>query len=268
MGPFHPLTILRFSISSHDSSTGTTHHPQKHVCFFLHPIQNSAPMSRLLHTFRIVGGATGVAGAGLAAAYKFGDEGTQRSLYFWGNMFPVYLHYRVYQLLDRDLNVIDSDWADKQYLKLHEKYTDRVKNIVYNMRGFYLKNAQVMSTQDDFIPPAYMKWVKDTQDNVPSEFKGQEAREYVREMLREELNLNFDEVFSEWNDAPLGVASIGQVHKAVLRKNGQPVAVKLLVPGIEERFRCDIKTLKSFCELAMPQHVSSFAEVEKQFLTG
>jgi predicted unusual protein kinase regulating ubiquinone biosynthesis (AarF/ABC1/UbiB family) len=54
----------------------------------------------------------------------------------------------------------------------------------------------------------------------------------------------------------------------VLRKTGQAVAVKLLVPGIEERFRSDIKTFKRFCELAMPQHVSAFAEIEKQFLTG
>jgi aarF domain-containing kinase len=218
--------------------------------------------------FKVFGGVTGASLASLGAAYKFGDDGTQRSLTFWGNMFPVYLHYRFYQLIDRDLHIVDSDWADRQYEKLHDKYTDRVKHIVYSMRGFYLKNAQVMSTQDDFIPPAYMKWVKDTQDNVPSEFTGTGAREYVTKMLRQELNVEFDEVYKDWDDVPLGVASIGQVHKAVLRKTGEVVAVKLLVPGIEERFRSDIKTLKTFCELAMPQHASAFDEIEKQFLTG
>ena len=29
-----------------------------------------------------------------------------------------------------------------------------------------------MSIQDDFVPKPYMKWLKDTQDRVPSEFKG------------------------------------------------------------------------------------------------
>jgi aarF domain-containing kinase len=57
------------------------------------------------------------------------------------------------------------------------------------------------------------------------------------------------------------------VHRAILRKTHEVVAVKILVPGIEIRFRSDIQTLRSFCQLAMPQHVSSFAEIEKQFLT-
>jgi predicted unusual protein kinase regulating ubiquinone biosynthesis (AarF/ABC1/UbiB family) len=48
---------------------------------------------------------------------------------------------------------------------------------------------------------------------------------------------------------------------------GQYVAVKLLLPNMETKFRSDIYTLKTFCELAMPQHVSSFREIEKQFLT-
>jgi hypothetical protein len=40
------------------------------------------------------------------------------------------------------------------------------------------------------------------------------------------------------------IASIGQVHKAILRKNHEEVAVKILVPGIEQRFRSDIATLR------------------------
>jgi len=219
-------------------------------------------------TLKLVGGTVGAASLGALGAYNFGDEGTKRSMTFWGNIFPAYLHYRTYQLLDRDLGIISSEYADEQYEKLHEKYSDKVKHIVYSMRGFYLKNAQTMSTQDDFVPPAYMKWVKDTQDNVPSEFSGTEAREYVRLMMKEELALDFDDVFSCWCDVPLGVASIGQVHKATLKSSGEVVAVKLLVPGIEDRFRSDIRTLKGFCKLAMPQHVTAFDEIEKQFLTG
>jgi predicted unusual protein kinase regulating ubiquinone biosynthesis (AarF/ABC1/UbiB family) len=61
-----------------------------------------------------------------------------------------------------------------------------------------------MSTQDDFVPKQYMKWVKDTQDNVPSEFEGTAAREYVTKKLREELGLEFNDVFESWDDTPLG----------------------------------------------------------------
>ena len=54
-----------------------------------------------------------------------------------------------------------------------------------------------------------MKWVKDTQDKVPSEFGKGEAKEYLRNKLKEELGLNFDDVFSDFEETPLGVASIG-----------------------------------------------------------
>ena len=51
----------------------------------------------------------------------------------------------------------------------------------------------------------------------------------------------------------VGVASIGEVHKAVLKGTKEVVAVKILVPNIEHKFRADIRTLKSFCQIAMPQ---------------
>jgi len=55
-----------------------------------------------------------------------------------------------------------------------------------------------------------MKWLKDTQDNVPSDFRSNaEAKEYTKRMLLEEQGLQFDEVFSSWEDEPIGVASIG-----------------------------------------------------------
>jgi aarF domain-containing kinase len=212
-------------------------------------------------------GALGFAGGALAVASHY-DPGTKRSLEFWRRIFPIFGHYRIIQLLNRDLKIMNDDVADKKFDELHERYSERVKDITFTMRGFYLKQAQLLSTQDDLVPAPYMTWVKQTQDNVPSNFSGTEAKEYMRLKLKEEQNVDFDELFSSWDDTPLGVASVGQVHKAVLRKTGETVAVKLLIPGMEEVFRSDLKTLKSFCSLAMPQHVSAFDEIEKQFGSG
>jgi predicted unusual protein kinase regulating ubiquinone biosynthesis (AarF/ABC1/UbiB family) len=57
-----------------------------------------------------------------------------------------------------------------------------------------------------------MRWLKDTQDKVPSQFKGTEAREYVTKLCREELHREFDDIFELWEDDPIGVASIGEVY--------------------------------------------------------
>jgi aarF domain-containing kinase len=225
-------------------------------------------MKSVLRPGRVLVATSTVAALVAGNQYVAADEGAQRTFAFWKNMFPVYLHYRYYQFLQRDLHLISEAEADRQYERLHEKYTDRVRDVVFSMRGFYLKQAQLMSTQHDFVPPAYMKWVQKTQDNVPSEFQGQEARQYLQKMLREEQQVDFDDVFASFDDVPLGVASIGQVHRAVLKHNKQEVAVKLLVPGIENKFRSDIRTIQSFCRLAMPQHVTAFDEIEKQFCTG
>lgn len=113
---------------------------------------------------------------------------------FWSTIAPIYAHYRFVQLLNRDLRIMDDEKALKVYNKLHDRYSEPVRILTYKMRGFYLKNAQIMSTQDDFVPKQYMRWVKDTQDNVPSEFKGTEARAYVALKMKEESGMDFDEV--------------------------------------------------------------------------
>jgi len=125
-----------------------------------------------------------------------------------------------------------------------------------------------MSAQDDFVPGAYMTWLKDTQDNVPSEFADyNEAKSYVSHILKSELGKEFDDVFEEFDPEPIGVASIGQVHRAVLRESHQEVAVKVQLPNMERRFRADIATLRMFCKLATPQFLPTFNEIEKQFCT-
>ena len=98
------------------------------------------------------------------------DEGSRRSLQFWSNIFPIFVHYRTVQFLNRDTGILTDQYADEIYDSLHKKYANRVRDITYKMRGFYLKQAQLMSTRNDFVPAAYMEWMKDTQDNVRRNF--------------------------------------------------------------------------------------------------
>ena len=107
--------------------------------------------TRKLFKINLVGAAVGV---GYLVSQ---DEGSRRSFTFWKGIFPIYAHYRFYQFLNQN-KIISDEEADKNYEKLHELYTEPVKDIVYSMRGMYLKNAQIMSVQDDFVPKAYMRW--------------------------------------------------------------------------------------------------------------
>lgn len=184
-----------------------------------------------------------------------------RSVTFWSQAFPIFLHYKYTQFETRNMSDQESDAV---FLKLHEKYAPVVEKLTLQLRGFYLKNAQLCSTRDEMLPEPYMRWAKKTQDDVPTIFAPGQAREIVARSLPP--NVTFDQVFADWTEKPLGAASIGEVHRARL-VDGQEVAVKVMFPGIERRFRGDLKTIIRFCELAMPQHVAPMKEIEKQFVT-
>jgi len=156
------------------------------------------------------------------------------------------------------------------------RYAPVAEQLVLEMKGMYLKNAQLVSTRDEFLPKQYMEFCKRMQDQVPSEFGPGEARAVVER----ELGRPIHEVFEFFEDEPyvvvahtvgpgqlvvvtpctvggcgrLGAASIGQVHRARLI-GGREVVVKIQYPGIEAKFRSDIATIISFCQLAQPQHV-------------
>ena len=83
----------------------------------------------------------------------------------------------------------------------------------------------------------------------------------------------FEDVFIEFDEKPLGSASVAQVHRAVLsEKYGGPreVAVKIQRPSIESKLLGDVANLKSIAGTlrkldAMPlDYYTVFSELEKQ----
>ena len=211
---------------------------------------------------KLIGGTLGTATTGLVGLGYY-DEGVGRSQTFWCKAFPIYMRYRWVQLLSRDLGLISDEEASIRYENLHDSQSIKARDIVFGMRGFYLKNAQMMSTRDDFFPIQYLNWMKETENQAPTPFELGDAEKVIENELGRPLN----EIFSFFDTNPAGVASIGQVHRAILKSTGEEVAVKVQHWGAEDLFRGDIATSKSFCKLCMPQHVPVFDEIEKQFLT-
>lgn len=74
-------------------------------------------------------------------------------------------------------------------------------------------------------------------DNPPIEF------DYVKAIIKKELKHPIENIFNSFDAEPLGSASIGQVHRAVL-KNGHSVAVKIQKPGVEHIIKSDISIME------------------------
>ena len=105
----------------------------------------------------------------------------------------------------------------------------------------YIKLGQLLSTRPDIIPATYTKALKRLQDKVaPFEFSE------VEKIIASELGVRVSRAFQSIDPVPMAAASIGQVHRAVMR-DGREVAVKVQRPGIRERMIQDLDVL---CDIA------------------
>lgn len=109
--------------------------------------------------------------------------------------------------------------------------------------GIFIKFGQALSTRADLLHPAFIEELGKLQQNVEPL-----SREQVQLVLSKSLPGSFEEAFSSFNIEPLAAGSIGQVHRAVLRKNGAEVVVKLLRPDITTIMRDDLDILVQFAE--------------------
>jgi ubiquinone biosynthesis protein len=100
----------------------------------------------------------------------------------------------------------------------------------------YIKLGQFLATRADLIGAELSRDLAHLQDRLPP-FPQDEARRAVEAALGGRL----EDHFVEFGPA-IAAASIAQVHKAVVLKDGvrHEVAVKILRPGVEKRFAADL----------------------------
>lgn len=108
----------------------------------------------------------------------------------------------------------------------------------------FIKLGQVLSTRADLLPPAYIVQLVKLQDAAPSV-----PVEQIRDVIRQELGAEPEEVFASFENEPLASASIGQAHAATLH-DGTPVVVKVRRPGAVAQVQQDIEILQNLATRA------------------
>ena len=118
---------------------------------------------------------------------------------------------------------------------------ERMRLTLEDLGPTFVKFGQIMSTRTELLPPELIEQLKKLQDHAkPIPFS--EVRAVIEENCPDILDW-----FSEIEEMPVASASIGQVHRAIL-KDGTKVAVKIQRPGISEIIETDIVILKSMAE--------------------
>ena len=102
----------------------------------------------------------------------------------------------------------------------------------------FIKLGQLLATRPDMVGNEIADDLKLLRDNTPVTPFSE-----IREVIEGELGQPLEEVYCEFNEEPLGSASIGQVYKATLKENGMEVAVKVQKPGIKEVIDPDVTIL-------------------------
>jgi len=122
-------------------------------------------------------------------------------------------------------------------------FEERLRLLMEDLGPSFIKLGQVLSLRPDLVPPKIINSLRKLQDQVaPVEFSR------IRPVVEESLGRPLEELFTAFEPEPLASASLGQVHRAVLRQCGTPVAVKVLKPGIRERLSVDLSIIENLAE--------------------
>ncbi len=149
----------------------------------------------------------------------------------WQTLIPIFVY------------IISVGW-DKLTGKLKNKKqaiyrSKQLTNLLVDLGPAFVKAGQALSTRPDIIPTVLLEELSELQDQLPG-FDGDKAME----LIEEDLSNTIDKIFLSIDKEPISAASLGQVHKAVL-KNQEIVAVKVQRPGLREQITLDLYIVRN-----------------------
>ena len=156
---------------------------------------------------------------------------------------------KIDQYLEIGLQMISEKRAERTDRRTQ---SERLRLALEELGPTYIKLGQILSTRPDLIPVEFIDELTKLQNEVPPF-----AFNEVVQIVESEFGVSPEELFKSLNDTSLAAASIGQVHRAVL-KDGEEVAVKFQRPGIQRIIEVDLEIMLHIATLA-EQHIEEMS---------
>ena len=120
----------------------------------------------------------------------------------------------------------------------------RIRHALEDLGPTFVKFGQILSLRPDMLPAELVLELGKLQDDVaPLAF------DEIREVVENTFGQSIKKTFSVFDAAPLASASISQVHRGTLRKEGIIACVKIQRPGIRKIIEADLGILESIALL-------------------
>lgn len=149
-------------------------------------------------------------------------------------------------LAEQELGIILDKLDLKHRLPFVKRYTtprdkepkpERLRETLEVLGPTFIKFGQIMAQRPDIVPERYIEELEKLEDSVP-QFETSQAKRIIEEEIGE-----IEKIFSEFEEEPIGSASIAQVYKARLN-SGDDVIVKVRRPEIEGKVKTDLEILE------------------------
>lgn len=206
-------------------------------------------MGRLLRALGYGVLVSGVGIGGITIAYPGLLEGTARGTQFVGTCGMLYgLTYSV-EKYHRFMLPGESDESIQEKMKPTHRYcAKKLLSMILGLRGVFVKVGQAFSLSQGLLPVEYADELSVLRDCVPSM-----PFEVFRDIFISELGKTPEELFESIDLTPFAAASLAQVHKGKLRKDGvlKDVAIKLQYPQVAKFFESDMKAAQFITQVVL-----------------
>lgn len=138
----------------------------------------------------------------------------------------------------------DKDLRNIEIAKCHKRCALITLHALSANGGIFIKFGQHIGAMTYLLPREWTESMVPLQDKCPESTLAE-----IDQMFRTDIHRSIGDMFSEFDDTPIGVASLAQVYVAKLRETGQKVAVKCQHPELKEFIPIDVILTKTVFEL-------------------
>ncbi|KAL7517784.1 hypothetical protein ACHAWX_002675 [Stephanocyclus meneghinianus] len=199
--------------------------------------------------------------------YTF-HRGFRRTIQFWRGLAPMALQYKFLKFKSLKIDRVDDAEYQRRIAAFRQRNAPQLVDLILSLGGIYVKIGQVMSTIGaGLLPDEYVRALRPLQDGVPPK-----DLDRISKIIEEGTGKKMTDLFLEFEERPVGSASIAQAHRAVLRptssspgeREPQRVIVKVQYPEVAELFAADLANLEWATYFFAPENMEVAKAMRKR----